>query len=171
MKRLYPFVPRSALEVIYKLYVRPHLDYGDVIYHIPDKESKNFDSNNDVIHPLMARVESVQYEAACVVSGAWRGTSRDKLYKDLGWESLYHRRNSRRLTMFYEISETKFPIYLSKIITLCEPKNSIRLINRKQLNNWPCRTSKFSLSFFPSVIKHWNTLDAKIKEACNIDIF
>ena len=77
---MYRYVSRSALEVIYKSYVRPHLDYGDVVYHIPDKNSKTFDSVNDTIHPLMARIESVQYEAACVVYGAWKGTSRDKLY-------------------------------------------------------------------------------------------
>ena len=37
----------------------------------------------------MARVESVQYKAALVVSVAWKGTSKDRLYQDLGWESLY----------------------------------------------------------------------------------
>ena len=76
MKQLYSYLPRSALELLYKLYVRPHLDYGDVVYQIPDNESKTFDSKNDIFHPLMTRVESVQYEAACVVSGAWRGSSR-----------------------------------------------------------------------------------------------
>ena len=61
MKQLYPYIRRSALELIYKLYVRPHLDYGDVVYQIPDKESKALDSKNDTFHPLMAHVESVQY--------------------------------------------------------------------------------------------------------------
>ena len=42
-----------ALELLYKLYVRPHLDYWDVVYQIPDNESKSFDSKNDNIHPLM----------------------------------------------------------------------------------------------------------------------
>ena len=36
MKQLFPYVPRRTLEEIYKLYVRPHIDYGDIIYHIPD---------------------------------------------------------------------------------------------------------------------------------------
>ena len=83
--------------------MRPHLDYGDVVYQIPDNESKTFDSKNDNFHPLMTRIESVQYEAACVVSGAWRGSSRKKLYNDLGWESLYDRRNLRRLCIFYDV--------------------------------------------------------------------
>ena len=34
---------RNTLNELYKLYVRPHLDYGDVIYHITQKED-NFSS-------------------------------------------------------------------------------------------------------------------------------
>ena len=171
MKRLYPYVPRRALEVIYKLYVRPHIDYGVVVYHMPDKESKTFDSENDTIHPLMSIIESVQYEAACVVSGAWRGSSREKLYDDLGWESLNHRRNLRRLCMFYDIYKNDYPKYLSCNIDICKPKNSMRLTKKNKLNNWPCRTTKFSLSFFPSSIKDWNALEEETRNAKNLNIF
>ena len=47
----------ETLNSLYKLYNRPHLDYGDVIYHIPNKE--------DSLHChgtfLMQKLESVQY--------------------------------------------------------------------------------------------------------------
>ena len=86
MKQLFPYVPRRTLEEIHKLHARPHLDYGDIIYHIPKKDSHVFGSVDDNINPLMAQVESVQHEeAAHIVSGAWKGTSRTKLYADLGW--------------------------------------------------------------------------------------
>ena len=32
------YVTRNVLDQTYKLYVRPHLDYGDVIYHRDDPE-------------------------------------------------------------------------------------------------------------------------------------
>ena len=35
LKYLSKYLPRHTLNELYKLYVRPHLDYGDVIYHIP----------------------------------------------------------------------------------------------------------------------------------------
>ena len=38
------------------------------------------------------RLEQTQYSAALAVAGAWRGTNRQRLYEELGWESLYHRR-------------------------------------------------------------------------------
>ena len=37
IKYLSKYLPRHTLNELYKLYVRPHLDYGDVIYHIPAK--------------------------------------------------------------------------------------------------------------------------------------
>ena len=48
--------------MIYKLYVRPHLDYGDIIYHKYDPEFKL---------DFTKRLESTQYSAALAVSGAW----------------------------------------------------------------------------------------------------
>jgi hypothetical protein len=36
MQQLSKWVPRRSLEEIYKLYVRPHLDYGDIIFDVAD---------------------------------------------------------------------------------------------------------------------------------------
>ena len=77
LKYLSKYLPRHTLNELYKLYVRPHLDYGDVIYHIP---AKVCDFSGSVILPsLMEKLESVQYSAARAITGTWRGTSREKL--------------------------------------------------------------------------------------------
>ena len=55
------YVMRDVLDQIYKLYVRPHLDYGDVIYHRDDSEMNS---------GLTKCLESVQYSAALAVAGA-----------------------------------------------------------------------------------------------------
>ena len=68
-------LPRHTLNVPYKLYVRPHLDYGDVIYHIPAKVCKF--SGSIILPSLMEDLESVQYSAARAITGTWRGTSRE----------------------------------------------------------------------------------------------
>ena len=39
MKRLSVNLPRSALLTIYKSFIRPHLEYGDILYDKPDNES------------------------------------------------------------------------------------------------------------------------------------
>ena len=76
---------------MYKLYVGPHLDYGDITYRKVDPElSLDFTQ----------KLEATQYSAALAMSGAWRGTNKCKLYKGLGWENLYHR---RQLTHFFKL--------------------------------------------------------------------
>ena len=86
IKYLSKYVSREVLDQVYKLYIRPHLDYGDIIYHRFDPE----------MHlEITRKLEQVQYSAALAVTGTWRGTSRQKLYEELGWETLYHRRCCR----------------------------------------------------------------------------
>ena len=92
IRHLSQYVSRDVLDQMYKLYVRPHLDYGDIIYH-------RYDPNFSSI--LTRRLEQVQYTASLAVTGAWRGTSWQRLYEELGWESLYERRWYRRLCHFF----------------------------------------------------------------------
>ena len=77
------YVSRDVLDQVCKLYVRPHLDYWDIIYH-------RFDPNMSL--DLTRKLEQSQYSAALAVTGAWRGTNRQRLYEELGWENLYERR-------------------------------------------------------------------------------
>ena len=61
------YVSRDVLDQIYKLYVRLHVDYGDLIYRKDDPE---------VSLSLTKRLESVQYTAALAAAGAWKGTDK-----------------------------------------------------------------------------------------------
>ena len=85
------------LEHLYKLFIRPHLDYGDVVYDQP---------SNDV---FSNKLETVQYNVALAITGAIKGTSREKLYQELGLEYLQQRRWMRRLWLFYKVALTKLP--------------------------------------------------------------
>ena len=109
IKYLSRYLPRHTLNELYKLYVRPHLDYGDVIYHTPAKICEF--SHDTTLNTHMEKLESVQTSAALAVTGAWKGTSREKLYNELGWEPLNLRRWSRRLVMFYKIVNNTTPEY------------------------------------------------------------
>ena len=43
IKKLNNVLPRKALLTIYKSFVRPHLDYGDILYHQPyDDDDEQF---------------------------------------------------------------------------------------------------------------------------------
>ena len=97
------YIHHDVLDQMYKLYVRPNLDYGDVVYH---------NQNNS----LMSKLESTQYAADLAVSGAWRGTNTDKLFEELGWEPLAHRRWYRRLRLFYKIMNNGTPEYTRRYL-------------------------------------------------------
>ena len=91
IRYLSKYASRNVLYQIYKLYVRPHLDYGEIIYHQYDPEMRS--------HFTQA-LEQTQYSADLAVTGAWRGTSRQNLYNELGWDSLHDRRWYRCLCHF-----------------------------------------------------------------------
>ena len=104
LRKLQNPLPRIALIKIYKAFVRPHLDYGDILY------DQAFNLS------FQQKLESIQYRACLAITGAIRGTSREKIYQELGLESLQSRRWYRKLTMFYKISKNKSPFYLFNLI-------------------------------------------------------
>ena len=84
--RLRKYLPRTTLELIFKTIIRPHLEYGDIICHqLPKTTEFSFEAQ---LKPLMQKIESLQYNAALAINGAWRGTSTDRIYEELGWETL-----------------------------------------------------------------------------------
>ena len=79
IKRLSNTLPRKSLLTIYKFFIR-HLDCCDIIFDQPNNKS------------FCTKIEHIQYNAALAITGAIKGTSQTKLYKDLGLESLKFRR-------------------------------------------------------------------------------
>ena len=72
IRKLRFFLPRSALLTIYKSYIRPHFDYGDIIYD---------QAFNNTFHQ---NLESLQYNAALAITGAIKCSSKQKFYQELG---------------------------------------------------------------------------------------
>ena len=94
----------------------------------------------------MEIVEKVQYQAALAISGAWKGTSRVKLYAELGWESLSDRRMTRRLLLLHKIIDKKSPAYLFEKLPL---KRCVLIELPYVFQEVKCRTASFSrMPFF-----------------------
>ena len=79
---------------------------------------------------LMGKLESVQYSAALAVTGTWRGTCRERLYSELGWESLSSRRWSRRLIPFYKFINNSTPHSTPARNELCVSKPASSRANK-----------------------------------------
>ena len=139
LKFLSRYLPRHTLSELCKLHVRPHLDYGDVIYHNPAKLCEF--SHNKILTSSMEKLESVQYSAALAVTGTWRGTLRANLYAELGWESLNLRRWSRRLTLLYKIVNNLTPSYMTEPIQ----QSNYTLRNPDVIGRIRARTAKIQV--------------------------
>ena len=106
----------------------------------------------------MQKLESVQTQAVYAVSGAWKGTSASKIYKELGWEWLTQRRWYRRSTLFYKIVKKISPKYLTDCITYPDPPwisvygRQLPMVNPHILTPFTPRTDKFHHSLFPDCV-------------------
>ena len=156
IKKLRHGLPRKSLITIFKAFLRPLTDYGDIIYDQPQNES------------FCEKLESVQYKAVLAITGAIQGTSREKIYLELGLESLKNRRWYKRLCCMFKIMNEEAPKYLSNFI----PKGQQTIVTRNSnIPTFYCRTDCFKYSFFPSTLKDWFNLDASIRNSKAIAIF
>ena len=135
----------------------------------------NYGQNRDlfpglILSNLMEKLESVQYSAALAVTGTWRGTSREKLYAELGWESLSSRRWSRRLTLFYKMTNNLMPKYTMDPIPQLQ-QSQYSLHNQDVVGRIRARTEKFKSSFYPNYLSEWNELCPEIRTAPSVAIF
>ena len=164
------YLPRKTLIELYKLYVRPYLDYGDIIYHIPHKLSDY--SQHIALNNRIAKLESVQYSAALAVTGAWRGTSREKLYDELGEGvgSLNLRPWSRHPVLFYKILNILTPDYTRiPIPPVSELSYSLRKHN--VVGQIRARTARYEASFYPHCLSEWNKLEPEIRLSPSVNSF
>ena len=112
------FLPRPALMTIYKAFVRPHLDYGDVIYD---------EAYNKSFHQ---KLESIQYNTCLALLGTIRGSSLPKIRSEIPPSSTLVQKTLRILLDFKENK----PVYL------------FNLIATKNLN-YNTRNTDYSISY------------------------
>ena len=85
---------RFTLEKMYFSFIRPILEYGDVVW---DTQT----------HYLINKIENVQTEAARIATGGTKLTSIQKKYEETGWEKLLERREKHKLILLYKIVKGK----------------------------------------------------------------
>ena len=95
LRKLQTFLPRVPLMAIY--------NYGDIIY------VQTFNML------FQQKLETIHYNAALAITGAIRGFSREKLYQELGSETLQQRRWYRKPSCFYKILKPQSPKYVYSI--------------------------------------------------------
>ena len=114
-------------------------------------------------------IESIQYNASLAITVAVRGTSREKLYQESGFESLQQRGWYRKLCCLFKMINNQSSSYLFQLV----PSQNTRYFARNSENIPQLRTKHdfFKSSFFPSTVKEWKNLDPHIRKSKSISIF
>jgi hypothetical protein len=146
------------LERIYLGFIRPLLEYGDIVW----------DSPADALDPL----EAIQRNAARIVTGATARSPTEGLYRETAWEPLNKRREFHRLTLMYNIVNGKSPSYLSDLVpNLVGARTRYSLRNQADLDTPLARLNVYANSFYPRTSNLWNNLNGMVQQAPSIEAF
>ena len=150
---------RKSLEKLYFGFIRPILEYGSVVWDNCTQEQSGL-------------IESVQYEAARIITGLRKGTSRVKLYSELGWDSLQNRRKKQKLILMFKALQGELPNYMTEnIMSHINQEPNYNLRNLRIFTTPQCRTKSYKESFFPSVLDLWNHLDNDTRNGISLSSF
>ena len=159
MRRLKFTLDRKSLETIYFSFVRPILEYADVLWDNCTNNEKE-------------ELDKIQNEAARIATGATKLASIANLKKETGWEPLALRRRKHKLILFYKMTQNLTPAYLSALVpSLVSTVSRYGLRNSENLRVPFCRTQLYAQSFLPSVILEWNSLPLNVRSSESVDSF
>jgi hypothetical protein len=156
MRTLKYKLDRLSLERIYMAFVRPILEYGDIVW----------DSTLQALDPL----EAIQRNAARIVTGASARCSTKGLYDETAWEPLSNRRLFHRLSLFYNIVNDKAPSYLiEQLPGHVQDRTDYPLRNRENRDVPHARLNRYANSFFPAATRAWNSVSPDLKNAPSLN--
>ena len=159
MRKLKYDLDRKALEVIYISFIRPVLEYADVLWDNCTQQEKQ-------------ELEKIQIEAARISTGATKLVSLQKLYDEIGWETLETRRRKHKLVLFYKMFYNLSPLYLSSLVPpLVQNASRYSLRNANNVQTVVSHTNQYFHSFLPSAIREWNTLSEDIRNVDTVESF
>ena len=102
---------RRSLQILYFSYIRPILEYGDIIWDNCFEYEKE-------------KVEKIQIEAGRIVTGATKSCSVSKIYEETQWDTLDKRRYNHRMITYFKMTRKNTPSYLYTLL----PPVSIRSV-------------------------------------------
>ena len=150
---------RRSLKTLYFSFIRPVLEYGNIVF-------SNCTQAND------SDLEKVQLAAARAVIGARRFTSHSKIYDETGWETLAARRNKQKLVLMFKIVNKFAPDYLHDLLpATVQNRTRYNFRSHSKFTIFRTRTDLFGNSFFPSVVKMWNSLPIETRKSESLQEF
>ena len=106
MRKLKFKLDRKFLKIIYMVFIRPLLEYADIIW------------DNCTLYEKQ-ELDKIQNEAARIATGTTKLISLDCPYNEIKVESLEKRRRNHKLTLFYKMYTNLIPSFLCPSTSNC----------------------------------------------------
>ena len=156
IRRTFSYLNKDNFILLYKTYVRPHLEYCQQAYS-----------------PYLARdiecIEKVQRRATKLVYSL-KGLSYEDRMKELNLYSMHDRRVRADMLLVYKIINGISDIKMDKLFTINSSK--VTRGHKLQLNVPKCSNSEIRRNFFSQrAIVPWNKLPEKVVESVTIESF
>ncbi len=159
MSRLMYRLDRRTLETMYMSFIRPKLEYADIIWA-------------DLNENQSEQIELIQKRAGRIVSGAIKGTSRQVIYNELGWVPLEARREQHIVLFIHKVINGYTPVYLQNVLPdPVKDRTTYSLRNNNDITSFQTRLTTFYDSLFPTAVRLWNLLDPELKLIADHDKF
>ena len=151
LRKLKYLLDRKTLEQIYFSYIRPIMEYGNLLWTNYTDELEN-------------DLEKLQLEAMRIITGAVKGTHHRLLYNESKWHTLSERRRNSQIILMKKMINNEVPTFLSNLLP--PPKHQPYTLRNYGLLFEPmfARTNLFLNSFVPNTIRLWNDLDKETKQ-------
>ena len=159
MRRLKFKLDRKSLEIIYTTFIRPLLEYSDIIWDNCTRYEKQ-------------ELDKIQNEAARIATGATKLISLKNLQNEVKWQPLQKCRDNHKLALFYKMNNTITPFYLSDLVPgTVSSATRYNLRNSNNIMTIRGRTNSYLSSLLPSTVRDWNDLPPEIAQSDSVASF
>ena len=159
MRKLKYLLNRKTLLKIYKCFILPILEYACEVWDGCTAQECDI-------------LESVQLEAARIITGLPRFCKKEYLYTETGLETLAQRRQNRKLSLFYKMHKNLTPTYLTNLLP--SQVNDRAPYPLRHGDDYTIPNNRLSItnnSFLPSTIRIWNSLNTQVRNCETLSKF
>ncbi len=145
---------KRTLEQCYITFVRPIIEYGDVLFDAANKED-------------LEVLNTIEKDALRLITGARRRCNVEALYNEVSWPSIEQRRENHKITTLGKLVIKRFPNYLWQ-----DYPTFYSNVRTNRNNTFAVPQSGhdyYDRSFVPSSINLWNNLPSVLRSINSYD--
>ena len=152
-------INRKCLEIMYKSFIRPSLEYADIIW-------------DNLLQNDIERLEKIQKQALRIITGITVSAPLEMLYLESGFQPLTERRKGHRLAQLFKIINGESPPQLQNLLPpLTSERSAYNTRNRNAFTPYSMNTESYKGSYFPRTVSEWSELPLSTQNAATIAQF